>query len=127
MSAATFGGGAGYTVNRRLRVFGEGYQFRKTLEEFRVKVKTSATGFQGGVHILFPIGKSRAVPFAAASFGVGTAKASVGNVSVSETLGQFGFGGGLDYYVSPKWGLRPEVRVFNVGEVRATMGVFYRF
>src|SRR5262249_49706643 len=105
LAAPAFGGGAGGTGPRHVRVFGEGYYRRKTVEESNIKITASGTGFQGGAHILFPIGESRAVPFASVSYGIARATGSAMGFSASETLSQFGVGGGLDYYVSRKWGV----------------------
>jgi opacity protein-like surface antigen len=138
LNAATVGGGAGYTAHRNLRVFGEAFYFRKNLTDIigaprGVDVTASAIAFDGGVQILLPIGESPAVPFLTVGGGFARVSASARmsgqqfSVSGSETVSTFMLGGGLDYYVSDKWGIRPEFRVFRGPEYRATVGIFYRF
>ncbi len=138
LNAGAGGGGGGYTVNRHLRLFGEAFYFRKDLSDVigfsGVKATGSAFVFDGGAQILFPAG-SKTVPFATVGGGVGRIKGSAEaraggqtiRASASESQGTVTLGGGLDYYVSNKWGIRPEFRVYRGPEYRATFGVFYRF
>ena len=126
VNAPVGGGGLAYRAGN-LRMFGEAFYLRKTLDAGFTSATGTATAFQGGVHILIPVGSSMAVPFGSASFGMARSSASAGSFSLSETLGQLGLGGGVDLNISPKWGIRPEFRLYNFVEYRTTFGVFYRF
>jgi hypothetical protein len=131
LTAGLGGGGAAYTAIRHLRVFGEGYYFRKNLAEAlgirTLEVKGSALAFEGGVHVLLPIGESRVVPFVSGGYGVARAKATAGRVSATDTAGHLLVGGGFDYYGGEHWGVRPEFRWYTGNEVRVTAAFFYRF
>ena len=67
LTAGTGGDGAAYTAHRHVRLFGEGYYFRKdisgALDLPGIEAKGSAFAFEGGAHILFPVGDTRVVPF----------------------------------------------------------------
>lgn len=140
LNAGSVGGGAGYTFHRNVRLFGETFYFRKDLSATvgapsGISVNGSAVVFNGGVQVLLPIGDSPVVPFATAGYALARASASARaegaaqsfNVSVSDYATSYMLGGGVDYYISNRWGLRPEFRVFQGPEYRMTVGIFYRF
>lgn len=126
LKTPAYGGGAAYTVSRHLRLFGELSHIRDPID-LGTDISISALLFQGGAHILFPLGSSPVVPFASAGIGGFRVKGSSGGISASETEGQFSFGGGIDYNITRKFGIRPMFTVYNLSEYRASVGVFFRF
>jgi opacity protein-like surface antigen len=136
----TVGGSLGVAAVPRLLILGEvAYVPGGSVEGQGVFSGTGSSriyAFNGGAHYLFG-GSSKSVPYAGAGLGLVRATASIDgralglNISqkFSDTSLYFNFGGGLRYYVSDSWGVRPEFMIFagNQTFVRLAIGIFYQF
>jgi len=138
----TVGGGVAYAGTERLLAVGEfsyipGGSQKISGVGFAAKASARAYDFNGGIHFQFPLKEPKAVPYVAAGVGAlhGSASptASVMGTTVSTKASAtdfyFNFGGGLRYYVSDRWGIRPELKIFAGDEtfVRLAIGIFYQF
>jgi hypothetical protein len=101
-------------------------------------VSARAYNVDGGVQFLFQKYGS-IVPYAGAGLGLLHSSASVSstfsfqgfNFSTGGSSNDFyaNFGGGVRYFVTPQWGIRPELTIFAGSNtfVRIGAGVFYQF
>jgi hypothetical protein len=100
------------------------------------KFSTHVTQFTGGVQYQVPVNVWRLAPFV--GFGVGVARAAMnskdpGVSDLSRSHSTLNFASGARVYLSPTWGVRPELKVVrflsgtNETAVRASIGVFYQF
>ncbi len=138
----TGGGGLAYAVTARLLAVGEfsyipggGQKFEGL--GYATKWSARALDFNGGVHYELPLRDPKVVPYVGAGVGAlhqsGSATVTVAGITVSAEASAtdlyFNFGGGLRYYVSDRWGMRPELKVFAGGEtfMRLAVGIFYQF
>lgn len=136
------GGGLAYAVKPRLLAVGEFSYIPGGGEQvsgpgYVVKTSSRAYDFNGGIHFQFPLREPKAVPYVAAGLGAlhgsasytGSALGQTYSGKASSTDFYFNFGGGLRYYVSERWGLRPELKIFAGDEtyVRLAIGIFYQF
>ena len=110
--------------------------------------KAARQDFHGGVHLRFPIGRSKIVPYAAFGVGAlfissakGTIVVPVGNGTTrtfdttlpSETETAVNFGGGIRIYTKENFGLRLEVKGYRPVSgnyvrdtfMKATVGFFW--
>jgi hypothetical protein len=87
-----------------------------------------AIDFHGALHLSVPVGSSRATPYLA--FGAGLVRQSFTALGVARgTTGlTANFGGGLRWYISGRFGVRPELRVYAPDRtfVRVGVSLFYR-
>lgn len=137
--------GVAYTASRRVALAAEfsyapgGREFIGG-QRFGVESETDSYEFHAGFHYLFPRRRARLIPYGA--FGMGGIYTSASTTIVSGTLPRqpmrvrasstdfyVNVGGGLRYYLSEHWGLRPELKLFAGQEtfVRLAVGVFYQF
>jgi hypothetical protein len=138
----TVGGGLAYAATERLLAVGEfsyipGGSEKISGEGFAVKGSAKAYDFNGGIHFQFPLKEPKAVPYVAAGVGALHSSASVRTTVMGTTVSTkasatdfyFNFGGGLRYYISDRWGIRPELKIFAGDEtfVRLAIGIFYQF
>jgi len=134
----TIGGDLAYAHTKRLLLVGE-FAFIPAGSEAAGVVKASAKAydFNGGIHYQFKIKEPKAVPYVAGGLGV---LHSTGSVKVSGFGGAFSqsasatdfylnFGGGLRYYISDHWGIRPELKIYAGDDtfMRLAIGIFYQF
>ena len=135
-------GGVAYAGTERLLAVGEfsyipGGSQKISGVGFAAKASAGAYDFNGGIHFQFPLKEPKAVPYVAAGVGAlhssGSATTTVmgttASTKASATDFYFNFGGGLRYYVSDRWGIRPELKIFAGDEtfVRLAIGIFYQF
>ena len=138
----TVGGSVGYATTRRLLVLGEFSYIPAGSQElagadFAVKASARAYDFNGGFHLQLLSPDRKAVPYAAVGVGAVhgsgsgevTAMGQTLSAKVSNTDFYCNLGGGLRYYLSDRWGIRPELKIFaGAGTfARLTIGVFYQF
>lgn len=138
----TIGGDVSYAVRERLLAVGEfsyipGGGGKLAGPGYAAKWSAKAYNFNGGIHWEFKLKEPKAVPYVGGGVGAihSTGSASVTapgagvTVKASATDFYFNFGGGLRYYISDKWGIRPELKVFAGDDtfVRLAIGIFYQF
>jgi hypothetical protein len=103
-------------------------------EAGRVTNRSSLYEFSGGVHLRAPM-RPNFAPYLAVGAGVLYASSEVvannerGTARMRDANAAFHVGAGLRYYLSSRWGVRPEVKLYLSDRtfVRATIGFFYRF
>ena len=145
------GGTFGAAVRERLFVFGElgyapltGNSTTTVVDGVPVRISASAklVDFGGGVQYNLPTDWNFE-PYVVGAVGAGRTSASGSahvpgsnidvSLSTSDTKARLGVGVGVRYYVSERWGVRPELRIdryLGTGgttAVRYTVGVFYQF
>jgi len=138
----TVGGGVAYAARERVLAVGEfsyipGGSQKVTGAGFTAKASARAYDFNGGIHFQFPLKEPKAVPYVGAGIGAlhgsasgsATVMGSTFSSKVSATDFYFNFGGGLRYYISDRWGVRPELKIFAGDEtfLRLAIGIFYQF
>ena len=121
-------GAVGTAATDRAFVMGE-FSYIPGKDFYSVSFK--GYGFAGGVQYMFPLSSEKLVPYAAGGLSYLRFVASASGLDQDIGLGGTGiyFGGGLRYYVSDRWGFRPEL-TFHTGSwagVRLQMGLFYQF
>ncbi len=100
----------------------------------QVTNRSSLYEFTGGVHFNAVV-RPNFAPYLAVGAGVLYASSDVvtsngrGTARVSDADGVFHIGAGLRYYLSRRWGVRPELKFCFSDRTfaRATIGFFYRF
>lgn len=121
--------------------------FASTGRPFTLTWSTPLSDFHGGVHIRIPIRESRVVPYGV--FGMGMIHSPKVNVDAqfadangsrtqrierpASTNFAVNYGGGLRFYLSPRFGMRTEAKVYKptnqftnyFGKVE--VGFFYQF
>lgn len=143
----TFGGSVGYRFHRRFLVHVEFDHQRgtasQTLFGATVSGRVSRSDVLGALNVLFPIGNRRPEPYITVGGGFSHRPMTVVQVRLprasqpsllvlakEETTPALLLGGGMRYYVSKRWGLRPEVlAIGGLGSIvpRISLGVFYQF
>ena len=148
---AHLGGTFGAAARERLFVFGElgyapltGRSTTTVVDGVPVNISASAKllDFGGGVQVIFPTDWNFE-PYVIGAVGAGRISTSGSahvpgsnidvSMSVSDTKARVGGGVGVRYYLSEKWGIRPELRIdryLGTGgstAFRYTVGVFYQF
>jgi opacity protein-like surface antigen len=149
------GFGVGYAVTRDLLITGEfaynrlgnpKFTFRPPGVLTTVQIGATLALFEGGGGIQYqiPVPTSRVVPYVAGGVGVVHSRASSdiaeisgfgvsSTVSRSDASGNAGFG--IRFYLTERFGLRPEARIVVVPEelfpkktyFRGSLGIFYQF
>jgi hypothetical protein len=139
----TFGGSVGGALNERVLVFGEFLYIplgSSTVNVLGVNRNVSARGFNfdGGLQYQFRKYGSM-VPYAGVGLGLLHSSASISNsfsfqglnFSTGGSSNDFyaNLGGGVRYYVTEQWGIRPEFTIFAGPNtfVRIGAGFFYEF
>lgn len=134
------GGNLSYAVNKYLLPYVEFSYFPEierqlsgtiggTNNPYKVDYSLAGTDFHGGVHVRVPIKESRIVPYGV--FGVGRMGYSSGTLNITYTdssgathnggtiqspgggRAAVNFGGGLRFYVHPRFGLRVEAKGYK--------------
>ncbi len=142
-----FGGNVAYGLTRALYPFFEASYLpgiERQLDEgnsVAVRYKVNITDVHGGLHIRFPIGGSRIVPYGVA--GLGIVRSSSYTNSASAVGGQLNlgsstvpantsfavnFGGGLRFFITERIGIRVEFKAFvpTSSPVGTSNALFYR-
>lgn len=138
----SLGGAVAYAATKRILAVGEfsyipGGSQKAAGGGFAAKASARAYDFNGGIHFQFPLKEPKAVPYVGAGVGVlhgsasgtTTVQGRTYSSKVSGTDFYFNLGGGLRYYVSDRWGIRPELKIFAGDQtfVRLAIGIFYQF
>ncbi len=132
----TFGGGVQYPINDRLVAAAEaGYLTGgKDFSGFGVDVDLHAISVDANLHYQFPLsGNPRFKPYALGGVGFLRASASLSTAGFSteaaDTTVGLNIGGGALWQVTPKWGVRPELKVLvaDGSSVRFSTALSYRF
>src|SRR5215831_4924748 len=138
-----FGGSVGAALNERVLVFGEFLYIplgssTVTILGVNRSVSARAYNFDGGLQYQFRKYGSM-VPYAGVGLGLLHSAASISNsfsfqglnFSTGGSSNDFyaNLGGGVRYYVTEQWGVRPESTIFAGPNsfVRIGAGVFYQF
>lgn len=133
----TLGGTVGKAVTDKIFVLGDlGYIAGGSASAAGFRTSAHALTFGAGMQYNFRNafkGNPKFVPYAGAGLSLVrvSASASGGGISASasDSSLMLNLGGGLRYYMTPKWGFRPELMIFagDGSFVRAAVGIFYQF
>jgi len=143
------GGNVAYALTRYIMPYGEfsylpGISRQISNSNGNVNYDVRLIDFHGGVHIRFPLGQSKTVPYAVAGAGIihsGKTPITVAfpdGFTVSDTIAAstdfaVNFGAGLRYYATERLGFRVEGKVYKPTGTYTTpfykieVGVFFQF
>lgn len=103
----------------------------------KVGVHSNIMNVMGGFQYQIPVKSSRVVPYLAGAVGLAHERFSadvpaggIGNFSTSNNDFTQDFGGGVRFYVSKRWGFRPEFKGVHIPDAtfyRVSGGIFYQF
>jgi hypothetical protein len=140
-----FGGDVAYGLSRAFYPFVEASYLpgleRELGNGVNYRYKVNMTDVHGGLHVRFPIGGSKVVPYAAA--GLGVVRSSSFTISASALGGAFSlgsetipastnfavnFGGGIRFFITERIGIRVEFKAFvpTGSAAGVSNDVFYR-
>jgi hypothetical protein len=126
-----FGGSFAYAAARNLSFVGEAARTQlgsSSMSSF--EVGANVLEMTGGLQYPLRSPFRSIAPFVGAGLGIARVGVSFNGQSASQSDFTVNGGGGIRFFISPKFGFRPEVKLVHVpGDtyIRTTVGLFYQF